>query len=118
MNNIISIIRVVLFVLFGAYEVWAFRNKRTILGKLLPMIFGTATGLILMVVAPFTTIAVFLMLFVILFVEISMIAAMLVVVSEIILSLFGDSLNIKRIIILSGVFIILFAVYFLGQKVF
>jgi hypothetical protein len=118
LSDPINIFRIILGIIFVTYEFWAFKNNKSISHKLSPLIFIVILGILIMVSVPFVGSMGFFLIFAILMIELSFIGVILVVLLEIWLSLFSTNQNLKRILILTIVFIILVGVYYLGQRIF
>lgn len=118
MSDPINVFRLLLGIIFVIYEFWTFKNNKSIIRKLSLLIFIVILGLLIIVSIPFGGSMGFFLIFAILMIELSFIGAILVVLLEICLSLFSSNQNLKRILILTIVFIILVVVYYLGQRVF
>lgn len=117
MINSINVARFILIILFAGYQVWAFKNKKSIFLKLLPIVIAMALGILTIVLVPFIGVIAYYIIFFILIIELSLIGIMLVIISEIFLALFSGGRNLKRAAALSVVFIILTFVYYLVEKV-
>ena len=118
MNNSLNAMRLILIILFGSYEIWAFRRKKSVVRKLLPMILIVIFALLILVAASFIGFASLYFIFAFLVIELSQIGAMLVVLIETCVTLFSNNRNPKKVMILAIVFIILVVIYYLGERVF
>jgi len=115
---LINAVRVILVILFGIYQIWAYKNSKPIIMKLFPMILLPCVGLLIIALAPLFGHIGFYFIFLILTVELSLLGAMLVVVIEIFIALIGSSRNITKVLKLVSLFILLLVVYLLGERVF
>jgi hypothetical protein len=118
LNNSLDIVRLILIILFGGYELWAFGKKKSVKRKFIPLVSMIVFGMLMAGVAAFSGIGTFLFIFVILIIELSLIGAIIVVLIELCLTLFTANHNFKKVMILAVVFIVLVVVYYLGEKVF
>jgi len=117
LSNSINIARLILTVLFLGYQFWAFKNKKSITFKLLPIILSMVCGIFLIVIVPFIGIIAYYIIFFILLIELSIIGIMLVIAAEACIALFGSNKNLKKAAGLTVVFILLTVVYYLVEKV-
>jgi len=118
LDNSIDIMQLVLFTLFGLYQFWAYKNNRTLIIKLAPMIFFVCFGLLLIGLSSFIgTIGYFIIIYVILLIELSLKGVLLVLILEIFLALKSKT-NLKKILILVGILCLLTVVYYLGERIF
>jgi hypothetical protein len=120
MNNLLNIIRLVLTTLFGAYEFWTFKNKKSLKNKLIPIIITFVFSLALLLLQTFAGLGgqYVVFVFIVLAIELCIIGTMLVVLTELCITLFSPVRNLKKTLILAIVLIILAVVFYLGQKVF
>ncbi len=112
-----SSVRLILILLFFLYQFWAFKNKKSLMMKLSPIILSIVLAILMFLVLSISHFA-YLFIFVILFLELSVRGAMLVVLLEALQAFLGKQRNLKRCVILVCVFLLLAAVYYLGEKVF
>ena len=118
MSDSLNVGRLLFAILFVAYEIWAFRHNKSISRKLSPFIFIVILGILIIVLTPFVGSMGYFIIFAILMIELSFIGAMIVILLDICISLINTNRNIKRVLILTGVFILLLVVYYLGERVF
>ena len=118
MDISLNILRIIIIILFGIYELGAFKNNKSLRSKLLPMILTIVIGLILLVLASFFGPIGYFFIFTILITELSLIGAILVILIEICMILFSFKKDLKRVIILTAILFLLVTVYYLGQRVF
>ena len=118
MNISLNIVRIILIISFGVYEIGAFRSKKSLPLKLLPMILSIALALLLLALASFMGPIGYFFIFAILIVELSIIGTILVFLLEICVALFSPNRNLKRILFLTMVFILLIGINYLSQRVF
>ena len=118
MSDSLNVGRLLFAISFVTYEIWAFRHNKSISHKLLPSISIVILGMFIVVLTPFVGSMGYFIIFAILMIELSFIAAMIVILLEICISLINANRSITRVLILTGVFILLLVVYYLGERVF
>jgi CDP-diglyceride synthetase len=116
LDNSNNVVRLILITFLAIYEVYAFKNRKPLKKKLLPIIFLISIGLLVIVLQPF--LGLIGGIFAILLVELSLMCSMLVVLWEIILNLFSSQRNIKEVLKLVIMFSLIAVIFFLGEKVF
>lgn len=118
MDKIINTVSIVIFILFGAYEIWMYKNRKSIKYKLLPIIITALLGVLILLLAPVMGVVGYYMVFIILIIELSFIGAGLVVLLELCLELFNRERNWKRILKLLVLIVLLIVIYYMGQRTF
>lgn len=118
LDNSLNIARLTLIILLGIYEYWTFKNKKSIIKKLIPIILGLIIALIALALVLFLGIPAIFFIFVVLLMELSLLGTISIVLVEAILATFGDKRNLRKTLILYPVLIFLIVVYYLGEKVF
>lgn len=116
MDNWIIVGRLILIILLSIFEIWSFRNHKSLKTKLLPMILLSAIGLLFIGSVPF--LGVIGGIFAILIIELALICSMLVVLGELFLILISSRRNLKKILLLASSFLLFALIYYLGEKVF
>lgn len=117
--NLFDEYKAIFAVMFCIYQFWAYKRKKKLGAKILPLLILPIIGLLLMAITPNIGSGMgFLFIFVILIVELFLIGAMLLIVIEIILSLVSPSRSFYKVFKLVGLLIIIIVIYYFGQRVF
>lgn len=118
LGNSYNAIRIILVILFGIYEYWAYKNRKAIIKKISPSILALIIALLILVFILFLGLPAYFFIFVVLIIELALTGTILIVLIETMLSILSTKHNVKKTLILSFVLIFLILIYYLGERVF